>query len=312
MKRYFSSLDRYSIVEGILEEASINGVGGTIGAALWVPLNLSISHTHMAPQEGIRFSYISAKLCMQQSQAFSSIRIDLDRIITPRFHAITEQVTLAFPLDAVKVAALERARAGGDLKLRIEATLGAEQLIAINPDRPSNTPEIWSNLKHHMLYLADEFTILRDTWIKRVLPNVGYGVVHVIELPAVSVDACADIQHSFAALQQANDRHLHGHYDDAVGKCRVAMEPFLTIAEEDDGTGGKRKKPRLKPSWETKMGHATGNWLAESFNAVKYAGNPSHHSPNTHYGQLESQIILAVTTALVAYAARVQKNNTNE
>jgi hypothetical protein len=34
-------------------------------------------------------------------------------------------------------------------------------------------------------------------------------------------------------------------YDDAVGKCRVALEPFAVSVEEDDSKGGKKKVPKL-------------------------------------------------------------------
>jgi len=42
-----------------------------------------------------------------------------------------------------------------------------------------------------------------------------------------------------------------------------------------------------------------------SFGAIKDAANRAHHSPNAHYDHLDSQMIIAVTTTVVVYAARI-------
>lgn len=76
------------------------------------------------------------------------------------------------------------------------------------------------------------------------------------------------------------------------------------MVDEDDGNGGKKKVPRLKTSWETKLGRSTFAWLEGGMAALKLAANKSHHSPQAHFDQLESQMVLAITTAVISYAAR--------
>ncbi|AOS46425.1 hypothetical protein Verru16b_03531 [Lacunisphaera limnophila] len=258
----------------------------------------------MQAQEGILFKRLVAKLGMAQSQPFSSARAELNRLITPQFHTTTERVYLEFPLDHARLTGLEKVRSGKDLKFLLDATLVADQLHLLNNHQGPMDPHIWGFRQRHVLYLQQEITISRDAWITRVLPQTGYGSVHVLEFPAIPIENTETLKHSYDALVQAQERHRLGMYDDSVGKCRVALEPFVTLIEEDDGKGGKKKVPKLKPSWQTKLGQATYQWLNDSFNAVRYAGNPNHHSPNAHYDQLESQMILAVTTALVSYALR--------
>ena len=156
--------------------------------------------------------------------------------------------------------------------------------------------------------LQQGFQIPQTHWIERVLPAVGYGKVHIVEFPAAPLDACAALDHSFKALKQAEEKHRLGFYDDAAGKCRLAIEPFFDHEPIIDPTQPEsRKKPVLKKSWETKLGKATHDWLKATLGSIKEASNAPHHSPNEHYSQLDSQMILAVTTAVVAYIARTIK-----
>src|SRR5690606_13993333 len=98
-------------------------------------------------------------------------------------------------------------------------------------DRPTSGPSPHNGIfglgMLHKLHLQTDILIPRDAWLKRVLPHVGYGVAHVLELPAVPLEACQSFHQAFAALKQAEEKHRMGFYDDAVGKCRLALEKFF-------------------------------------------------------------------------------------
>jgi len=215
-----------------------------------------------------------------------------------------DQIMLEFPLDAMRVAKLEEIRNGGNLQLELHACLCLDRCGAVaegkGAGRPPASGVIWLETpKGH-----STLSIAKSIWIERVLPQVGYGAVHVIELPAVPVSSCEALDLSFKALKQAEEKHRLGFYDDAVGKCRVAMEQFFDYIPANSEDREPRKIPVLKKSWETRLGQATYEWLSEALGAVKQAANVAHHSPNTHYDQFEAQMLIAITTTLVAYAAR--------
>jgi hypothetical protein len=305
MKRHFSSFDRYTIAEAVIDEAQINGRGDHFAPTLMLVLHLNIAHNSIPATESVQFRSLTAKLCLSQNQAFSTARAEVNILVSKSYPVTTHAVYLDFPLDTARLAALEKFRNGENLKLRIEAALQADQFILLNSSRSQNEPPAWAFQQAHTLHLQEDLVILRDAWITRVLPHVGYGVVHTLEFPAASLTASAALKHSFDALTQAQELHKIGLYDDAAGKCRVALDPFFAPVEEIDDKGIIRKVPRLKTSWEEKLGKATFVWLEGALNALKYAGNPSHHSPNARYGQMESQMILTVAAAVMAYAARV-------
>jgi len=112
------------------------------------------------------------------------------------------------------------------------------------------------------------------------------------------------MDHAFKALQQAQELHKIGLYDEAVGKCRVALDKFFEHEEKTGDDNKIRRVPILAKSWEKKLGKCTYDWLNNSLAVLKEAANKSHHSPNAHYDQFDSQMIIAITTTLVAYAAR--------
>ena len=310
MKRHFSSFGQYTIAEASIDELQINGGGGHLSPLLFVPFVLNLDHRMMHPREGVQLQSINVKLTVVQTgQVATASRVDLNRLIVPKFNKCSESVHLEFPLDSRRLHELEKLRNGGDLILRLDASLLADELFLLNPERQSADPDIWAFRQRHQMWAQEQVTIPRDVWIKRILPNTGYGVIHVFEFPAATIEARAALKHSYDALQQAWERHRIGLFDDAVGKCRVALDPFFTLVEEDDGKGGKKKVPRLKPSWESKAGRATYEWLNTTLGALKVTANKNHHSPTAHFDHLESQMIIMVTTAVVSHAARVPRED---
>jgi len=295
-----------TIAEAQLDETQINGSGGVSAPKLSMPLVIAITYGQMQPKEGVQLRQVRARLtAVATGHAVMSTSFELNRLIVPKFSTASETAYLEFPLDRVLQAELEKIRNGGDLVLRLDVAFVADQLLLLNPQRNELDAYAWAFSAQHTMWAQAEVTIPRDVWIKKVLPNVGFGVVHVLEFPAAPVEACAALEHSYTALAQAVERHRVGLYDDAVGKCRVALDPFFESVEVDDGKGGKKKIPKLKSSWEMKLGQATHRWMNDALGALKLAANPNHHSPNPHFDQLESLMVVAVTTALVAYAARM-------
>lgn len=157
---------------------------------------------------------------------------------------------------------------------------------------------MWGIKDHHTLEAKVPVVIPRSVWLERVLPQTGYGKIHIIELPVVPIEKCANLKASCDALRQAQELHKQGFYDEAVGKCRLALEPLF---EENEA-----KKKTLKRSWETRLGKVTYDWLNASFIVLKEPTNKAHHSPATYFDQLDAEMLLAVTTALVAYAAQAE------
>lgn len=304
MRRAFSSYGMYSIPTAALDESQIYGSGGAYAPCLSFLVRLDARFDAIQPREGIRYSTLRGKLALPEGVTIHSIESSVNLLVRADFPASTDHgVYLEFPLDAGRVAALEKCRNGGDLRLRLDLCIMAEKLCSLQiPPLPPDV--VWGHVIHHELRLQEEILIPRSSWVERVLPGIGYGTINLIEMPAVPIQAVTGISHSFAALKQAQEHHRNGLYDDAVGKCRLALEPFFETVKIPGADGEPRKVPQLKASWQTRLGAATYAWLNSTLIGIKDATNKPHHSPNRHYDQFESQMIQLIATALIAYAAR--------
>jgi hypothetical protein len=261
----------------------------------------------MKPGVGLELVSLDGKLSTPDGQWSLSARVRIGTIIPQGYEGFRNQVqNLEFPLDAARIAALERLRDGGGLNLRLNAALTVKKLRALNkppPDQPL-ADVVWGFIYRSQLQLNTGLAIPRDVWIAQVLPNVGHGVVHVVEFPAAPVESCASLEHAFKALRLAQERHKEGLYDDAVGKCRIALEKFFDYEARTGADGKTRDFPIPKKTWETRVGEATYKWLEAMFRSIKGAANPTAHSADGHFSQFDSQMALAITTAVVAYIAR--------
>lgn len=306
-RRHFNNSMGRAVAELDIDASRMSGNGGADYPHLVWQLELAL-HPPKAPLNDYALRSASAQIYLAAGPKIADSRaISLHRVIYGhQSYAGSEYLNFEFPLDARRVEAIERQRQGGSLQLRLDMQIYVDEFGALPAHAASQRPALWGLSGATVMTLQETFQISQTDWIERVLPNIGYGKVHIVEFPAASLDACEAFAHSFKALKQAEEKHRLGFYDDAAGKCRLAIEPFFDH-EPASAHPESRKIPVLKKSWETKLGKATHDWLKVALGSIKDASNAPHHSPNEHYSQLDSQMILAVTTAVVAYIARTIK-----
>lgn len=304
MRDSFSSHERYNVASAVILENEINGVGGAHAPTLMLPIRLDF-HIHPEnPRVGIRFATLHGRIDVAHQPFAVAQPVNVNIQLRSDFNVLGDQLHhLNFPLDQARIALLERVRNGGDLKLTVDLRLTVEKLYALH-DPPIPHDAAWGFVNRLEVYLHKEITIPRSAWISRVLPQIGYGTVHLIELPAIPLAAVENYKEAYQALLRAQEHHKQGLYDEAAASCRVALERFFDYPEVTGTDKLTRKVPTLKKSWETKLGQATYQWLNGSLGAIKQATNPPHHAPGPHYDQFEAQMLIMVTVAIVAYAAK--------
>ena len=59
----------------------------------------------------------------------------------------------------------------------------------------------------------------------------------------------------------------------------------------------------LKKGWQSVVGEATYEWLGKSLKGVKDVTNRAHHDLGPHFSRFDAQMIIAISTALIAFAA---------
>jgi len=297
-----SPISSFIKVEAQIDGSKIQAVGGIEYPRLIVPLHVTVKGIDPKHRDEIYSAQLGAvqgELVINGLKISDSLLRHLDRLVY-EFDQ-DEYMSLEFPLDARRLEWIERQRQGslqGSVRVSISSLVLGQQRGRDDQYKPPVA------FRDAVANCGDApFTVPDTQWREQVLPGLGYGKVIAIELPAVPIDSFQKLEQSFKAMSQAQKLFQIGHYDDAVGKCRTALEQFFESVEVENGDGPKKKIPILRKSWETRLGQATYIWLNESLGQIKDAANKPHHSPNDHFDRLAAQMLIMITTALISYAA---------
>lgn len=300
----FSSVGSFNAVEFTIEENSIIGTGRAELPVLAFQLTFHVTYPFKEPGFGFELRELRCRVSPNDGAYLAwTMPIPIHHArVTGEFRELRQHfINVEIPLDRIRLATLERERKGGDLRLRLDFELLADELFEVKRIQVGYPSVAWGIKDHYYLTARVPVVIPRSNWVEKVLPQTGYGKIHIIELPAVPIEQCLGLKAAYDALRQAQELHKQGFYDEAVGKCRLALEPFFEETQD--------KKKILKRSWETRLGKVTYDWLNASFIALKEPTNKPHHSPTTYFDQLDAEMLLAVTTALVAYAVQTEAEN---
>ena len=301
------STDLYATNSGLKVEASIkpenvSGHGGGVLPRLNFQVRLVIAEEkgwgQQQPVQAWSLGTLSGEFLVGSEKVADIRAYSIDRrMLGGQNYPIDVYINIEVQLDDRRIEWLELKRAGKSFEAKLRINLQV-QIFGHNPHTESFPCGL---LDVSTIQGEIPFTVPDTHWRERVLPGLGYGKVMVVELPAVSLEACKALEHSYKALEKAQKQFAFGLYDEAVGSCRVALDHFFEQVDKGDGSG--KTIPKLKKSWESRLGEATYQWLDSSLGAIKSEANKPHHSPNDHFDRLEAQMLMMITTALISYAA---------
>jgi hypothetical protein len=300
----------FNAVHFTTEENAIIGTGRSELPILAFPLTFHVTYPFKESGFGFELRELRCRISPNDGAYLAwtmPIPIQGARV-TGEFRELKEHsIHVEIPLDRIRLATLERERKGGDLRLRLDFELFADELVEVKKTQAGFPSAVWGLKEHHRLEAKAHIVIPRTAWVQNVLPQTGYGKILIFELPAVPIEKCAGLKAASDALLQAQELYKQGFYHDAIGKCRLALDPFFETVQKEFPGGEKRQVPVLKPSWETRLGEVTYTWLNAAFLTLKKPANEPHHPSNLPpFDQLDAQMLLAVTTAIVAYAVQIE------
>jgi hypothetical protein len=134
--------------------------------------------------------------------------------------------------------------------------------------------------------------IPKSTWVEKILPNLGFKDVSLIELPKVSQEWQNIIEH----LNEAWRQHSMGKYDSVLTECRKTLE---TLSDEVKKRGFIKKENPL-PDWERLFGSKDLDDILGTINKKLYG----FLAPGAHTGKAinkeDADFALLVTQGIVA------------
>lgn len=278
-----------------IDPGTIRAVGGPVYPRLLFPC-----HFESVPQKGLRegrFTSFQAELSIPSLGKIADANPILFPVSVKGDTVSRWNWEFEVPLDLYRAEKIESLRIT-DVELQLQLR------VCYAADWESNHPYASNDIKNLDLgasALPVHLKINQAHWTQNILPGLGLGTVKLVEIPLHKIADSPEAQRSIKALDNARERLKRGAFDDAAMHCRIALEPYFEQVDKPDGSG---KMPQLKKSWETRLGLAAHKWLAESLNAIKWATNASHHSTTAHFDKFEAEMLVAITTTLVAYVAR--------
>jgi len=306
------TLDSYTIAELDIDPASVRGDGGADYPRLIVHGTIRFN-----PLKDSRFSQKRTVANAPEDLLFLSLTGQLfvegqpskiaDSTSLPFFYVVStvgyeRQLTLEFALNAHRVEKIEQWR-DGDCRLRCEISVGVGifGLPRYGPDANKPQPPHITDIR--AVSTTASIPVLQSAWVNQVLPGLGYGLIHLIEMPGVSLEACKALSHSYEALDRAYERFKLGDYDEAVALCRTAVEPLRNeLTQIKAGAADS-----LAADWAEKIGTVTVDWLKTVLGKTYGVANTPVHSPCTgHFSRLDAQMILTVATSVIGYVARTK------
>ena len=217
-------------------------------------------------------------------------------------HAWSMTPEIDFPLDALRLERIEGVRRG-DLKLAVRMTIYSSLSTTLEVTRNGQTiPEEFLSASFETSTASLSFEIPHSHWTKNILPALGWGQVQLVEIPQLHKLIPEEHAKSLNELLEARRYYDAGDPDKSVAHCRSALEPL------------QKKLPELKTAiesqtefeWLRDIGTATYNWLDTLQKRTYKLTNKVHHVPSIgHFSRADAEVILLVTTAVVAYVGRM-------
>lgn len=165
-------------------------------------------------------------------------------------HTTDKRINFEVELDAKRIEAIEQIRLGGSLNFSIQLYATATQ---------GKQSELLNGQSYSL-------TVSQSDWIQ-ILENIGYRKTLLLEVPLPMGETNSAFKDAAKHLDHAHKQMLHGHYRDAVGACRDAIESLNLSLKDEVASLPKNKRERSKAD--------RVNALRQSFyeltNAAKHA-----------------------------------------
>lgn len=279
----------------------ITGSGGANGPSLMIPIKIDLGSSFgKGKREFSKIDVLSVKGELRSSpgeiRCSESYKL-LTRNITGQ--SIYEEY-LNFPLSNEVVNKIEKYRSGKVifwLDVYIQTGLYREVSFNDGTDRSfmTGTETSFGQL---------QFEVEQSKWINSILPTIGHGCYKLIELPLANSIIPKEYSNSLVELEEARKYFIGGDYDKAVAHCRTAIDPFKPLKA---GEVREFIKSRSELNWANTVIDATEEWLNKMLKATSAFTSKAHHIPSIgHFGRADAEIILMVTTAIVAYIGKVE------
>ncbi len=192
-------------------------------------------------------------------------------------------------LNPLQIERIEGLRNGGDIEFHLQPSGIADGVFG------PHTCHDWLHFKAN-----------QSVWIK-VLKEMNYQEFLLFEIPIPPENASGELKQAVKYMSRAKDHLLKGHYDEAVGECRLVLDSLTQKGLED----GPELQTAISLYCRSKTEMNTDQRFLFLREAARHVCHPPHHvsdeldevSP-TRYDRADAICVLGVTSAVLARSLR--------
>lgn len=210
---------------------------------------------------------------------------DLPIYLAPVSDGGTVHQTFSIALNTALVHAIEEARKGGNIELKLN-------LVASGYHSQYGQQAIIDDISYGA-NLSD--------WA-RILNELGHGDVIVLGVHLPTGKEATPLRAAIEFLHQANKYLKNGEYDAVVARCRLAIESAQTVLGDEDVT-----KAAMSLYQKQKASMSTLQREQMIREAVRHYAHPAHHVDSEGgtelYGRSDATFLLTMAAAVITRAS---------
>jgi hypothetical protein len=238
---------------------------------------------------------LSGEFCSPEERPVAMFRDDVNLHADNRYSPET-QFSLVIPLNLITVERIEQAREG-DLR----AALNFQAVFAIHL---SDGPGVERFEPARIEPLA--FTIPKSHWVDKLLPQLGYGKVELIEVRIPSGSRADGLPKAVQEIRQARAYLLNGDWEKAVAHCRNTLETILDSRQlqiPPASRFGSKVDTFVEQHLSAKLPGKQSKLLAEEMKLLwETCSTAAHPSPQT-FSRADANFIVQNTTDILVYVS---------
>lgn len=303
----------WNIGKATISPEHISGQGGPAFPYLSVPVNITLQSAETQnrigqgvyiptgddPIQDYTLHQIYGTLLFNSSGPVAFHSFPLSFFSRP---SIEGQVVLTIPLTVYQLQQIESQRTG-DISLKFDFTFEFAKHYPIPRKEPSSPIE-----QFETNFFSMTVNVPRSIWIDRVLPGLGYGKIHLVEIPTPEKAIGDTIARAVEDFQHAQEQMLQGDYNHVLGYCRDALERLSNARRYD----GEKDNPSFADKIDFLLtvlpGAPTGARRTHLARLLKdlygLTSMPEHPSP-PHFTRDDAEMAILNTIAVLSYMGKL-------
>jgi hypothetical protein len=286
-----------------LEVDAVRGTGGPDFPKLVLPLDLRLTGLRQTKPDGtellpITLLYLSGEFYSPEQRVVTKFRKDL-ATYSDGSYTLENQVQVEVPLDLLSLERIEQERKG-DLR----AALQIEGLVAVHASKGGIV-----RFEQTMISSALNFVVPKSHWVEKVLPQLGYGALELIEVKITSNGLPSGIPKAVEEIRQARTYLHNGDWEKAVGHCRNTMEAILNSRPLQIPSTSKfaiKVDEFIRDHLSVNLGGKQSKLLADEMKLLwEVCSHAVHPTPADYFKREDANFIVRNTTAILEYVSKV-------